>query len=104
MTNFRKILVKGYNNSNAVKEIINADKSGFTEPILTEADYKLIDSLTTIDNENLKADSTQSNRRAEGSHGKRPLGYILERLNSKWLDSLANKRYKTSVVKEFYQD
>jgi len=104
LTYFRKILIKGYNNSNAIQEIINSDHSGFTEPILTEADYKLIDSLTSVDNENLKIDSTQGNRRAEGSQGKRPLGYVLGKLNSKWLDSLANKRYKSSGVKELYHD
>ncbi|MEO6720210.1 MAG: hypothetical protein ABIN67_07575 [Ferruginibacter sp.] len=96
---FRKILIKSYNNSGAIQEIIKSDNSGFTESILTEADYKLIDSLTTADNENLKADSTQGNRRAEGSQGKRPLKYILDKLNSNWLDSLANKRYKSSDVR-----
>ncbi|WP_422854004.1 hypothetical protein, partial [Flavobacterium sp.] len=47
---FRQLLIKSYNNSNAVQEIIGADHSGFTEPILTEGDYELIDSITTIDN------------------------------------------------------
>ncbi|MEO6932516.1 MAG: hypothetical protein ABI151_12865, partial [Chitinophagaceae bacterium] len=65
-------LIKAYNNSNAVQEIVNSDYSGFIEPILTEADYKLIDSLVTVDNENLRTDSAQGNRRAEGSQGKRP--------------------------------
>ncbi len=104
LTYFQKVLAKSYNNSKAVQEIINSDYSGFTEPILTEADYKLIDSLATVDNENLKTDSTQGNRRAEGSQGIRPLGYILDRLNSKWLDSFVKKRYKSSGVKELYQD
>ena len=66
-TYFKKILIKSYNNSKAIVEIIDADHSGFTEPILTEDDYKLIDSLTTADNENLKIDSTEGNRRAEGA-------------------------------------
>ncbi len=104
LTYFRKVLIKSYNNSKAVQEIINYDYSGFTEPILTDADYKLIDSLATVDNENLKTDSTQGNRRAEGSQGKRPLGYILDRLNNKWLDSLAKKRYSISGVKKLFQD
>ena len=51
LTYFRQILSKGYNNSKAIQEIISSDHSGFTEPILTEDDYKLIDSLTTVDNE-----------------------------------------------------
>ena len=98
MTYFRQILIKGYNNSKAIQEIINSDHSGFTEAILTEDDYKLIDSLTTADNEKMKIDSTQGNRRAEGAQGKRPLGFILDKLNSKWLDSLARQRLKSSGV------
>jgi len=105
LTYFRQLLIKGYNNSNAIQEIISNDHSGFTEPIiLTEDDYKLIDSLTTVDNEKMKIDSTEGNRRAEGAQGKRPLGFILNKLKSRWLDSLANERYKTSGVKEFYHD
>ena len=91
---FRQLLAKSYNNSNNVREIINADHSGFTEPILTEDDYKLIDSLTTIDNQHLIADSTEGRHRAEGAQGKRPLGYIMDKLTSKWLDSLAKQRLK----------
>lgn len=104
LTYFRQVLIKSYNNSTAIQEIINTDHSGFAEPIpiLTEADYRLIDSLTAMDNENLKIDSVQGSRRAEGAQGKRPLGYILERLNNKWLDSLANKRYKSAGFKAPY--
>jgi hypothetical protein len=98
LTYLRKLLTKSYNNSNAVQEIINTDHSGFTEPILTEEDYKLIDSLTTIDNQNLIADSTEGRRRAEGAQGKRPLGYAMDKLTSKWLDSLAKKRLKVNGV------
>lgn len=94
LTYFRQLLVKSYNNSNVVQEIINTDHSGFTEPILTDEDYKLIDSLTTIDNQHLIADSTEGRRRAEGAQGKRPLGYIMDKLASKWLDSLAKQRLK----------
>jgi hypothetical protein len=104
LTYFRKLLNKSFNNSNAIKEISSTDHSGFTEPILTESDYILIDSLTSIDNEKLKIDSANGNRRAEGSQGKRPFGYILEKIKSKWLDSIANKRYKNSGVKEMYKD
>jgi len=100
LTYFRQILIKGYNNSKAIQEIISSDNSGFTEIILSEDDYKLIDSLATIDNEKMKIDSTVGNRRAEGAQGKRPLGYILARLNSKWLDSLANNRYRSSGIKK----
>lgn len=94
LTYFRQLLIKSYNNSNAVKEIVNADRSGFTELILTEADIKLIDSLTSMDNQYLIADSIDGFRRAEGSQGKRPLGFIMYKLKSKWLDSLAQQRLK----------
>lgn len=104
LTYFRQVLIKGYNNSKAIQEIISADHSGFTEPILIEGDYKLIDSLTTADNEKMKIDSTEGNRRAEGAQGKRPLEFILNRLNSKWLDSIANKRYKSSGVDKMYSE
>jgi len=99
LTYFRQILIKGYNNSKAIQEIISLDNSGFAEPVLTEGDYKLIDSLTTFDNEKMRIDSTEGDRRAEGAKGKRPLGFVLERLNSNWLDSLAKKRYKISGIK-----
>ncbi len=104
LTYFQQLLIKGYNNSNAIQEIIKSDHSGFTEIILTEDDYKLIDSLTTVDNQQMIVDSTNGKRRAEGAQGKRPLGFILNKLDSKWLDSIANKRYKNSgLKKEQYQ-
>lgn len=96
LTYLRKLLIKGYNYSPAMQEILSIDRSGFTEPILIEEDLKLIDSLTTFDNATMRIDSAASNHRAEGSNGKRPLGFILVRIQSKWLDSLAKKRYKLS--------
>jgi hypothetical protein len=100
LTYFRQMLIKGYNNSNAIQEVINFDHSGFTEPILTIDDYKLIDSLTSVDNQKMRMDSTRSiGRRAEGAVGKRPLGFILEKLESKWIDSIANEQYKSSGAK-----
>ena len=104
LTYFKKLLIKSYNNSNAVREIINADHSGFTEPILTEDDYKLIDSLTTLDNQLLLADSTEGHRRAEGAQGKRPLAYIVGKLKSKSLDSLARQRLKVSGVQKYWTE
>jgi hypothetical protein len=104
LTYFRQLLAKSYNNSNAVQEIIGADHSGFTEPILTADDHHLIDSLTTIDNEYLKVDSTEGNRRAEGAQGKRPLGFIMQKLKGKWLDSLAKQRLKLSGVPDSWTD
>lgn len=104
LTYLRKLLSKIYNNSTAVREIINIDHSGFTEPVLTEEDYKLIDSLTTIDNQNLIADSIEGRRRAEGAQGKRPLGYIMDKLSNKWLDSLAKRRLKLNGVPRSWTD
>lgn len=102
LTYFRKMLIKGYNNSEAIQEIINADHSGFMEPILTMEDYKLIDSLTSVHYQKIKTDSANSiGRVAEGGEGKHILGFILDKLESKWLDSIANKRYKNSPVKSF---
>jgi len=104
LTYLRKLMLKGYNNSTAVREIISTDHSGFTEPILTEEDYHLIDSLTTVDNQHLIADSIDGSRRAEGSQGKRPLGYIMDKLASKWLDSLAKRRLKLNGIPSSWTD
>jgi hypothetical protein len=102
LTYFRKMLIKGYNNSEAIQEIIQSDYSGFTEPILTMEDYKLIDSLTSVHYQKIKTDSANSiGRVAEGGEGKHILGFILDKLESKWLDSIANKRYKKSGVRSF---
>lgn len=105
LTYFRSLLLKSYNNSEDIKNIINLDKSGFTEPILTIADYRLIDSLTTADNIQLTVDSTTSiGRVAEGAEGKHILGYVLKKLESKRLDSVARKRYKYAKVDEQYPE
>lgn len=105
LTYFRQMLVKGYNNSKAIQEIINSDHSGFTEPVLTTDDFKLIDSLTTADNKKMQSDSTRSiGKVAEGAEGKHPLGFMLKKLNSKWFDSLAINRYKSSKRKEAHFD
>lgn len=101
---FRQLLKKSYNNSNAIREIIGDDHSGFTEPILTEQDYTIIDSLTTFDNQRLIADSTESHLRAEGAQGKRPLGFIMDKLTSKWLDSLAKRRLEINRVSDSWSD
>ena len=104
LTYFRQFLKKAYNNSASIKEIINNDHSGFTEIILLEDDYILIDSLTTADNLKMVYDSSQGQQRAEGAQGKRPLGYILHIVESKWLDSIAKRRLKISGVPESWMD
>ncbi len=99
LTYFRQLLLKSYNHSGAIQAIIAADHSGFTESILSDEDLKLIDSLTSIDNNRIVADSAQGNQRVEGAKGKRPLGYIMHKLQSKWLDSLARQRLSVNRQK-----
>jgi hypothetical protein len=95
LTYFRQLLLKGFNNSKPIRDLIAFDQSGFTESILATDDFKLIDSFTTIDNFKMKMDSANGvGMVAEGAEGKHPLGFILSKLNSKWLESLASNRYK----------
>ena len=104
LTYFKELLRKSYNNSNAVQDIIINDHSGFTEPILTKKDFDLIDSLTTLENKRIIIDSSKSHFRAEGAHGKRPLGFIMDRLTSVWLDSLAKSRMKIQGLSDNLSD
>ncbi|MCA0383111.1 MAG: hypothetical protein LCH58_13170 [Bacteroidetes bacterium] len=104
LTYFRQLLIKSYNNSSAVREIIYTDHSGFTEPILNKNDYTLIDSLTTLDNQRLVADSIEGHRRAEGAEGKRPLSLVMDKLSSKWLDSLAKRQLKLNGIPSHWID
>jgi len=100
---FRKLLQSGFNNSEEVKTIIKFDRSGFTEPVLTEYDYHLIDSIVLLDNIKMTSDSVNRiGNVAEGAEGKHVLAFILNKLESTWLDSLARQRYKTSEVRNLY--
>jgi hypothetical protein len=102
LTYFRKILLEGFNHSEAVKTLIRFDRSGFTEPVLSENDYRLVDSLVYLDNQYMMIDSIgHIGKVAEGAEGKHVLSYILNRLENKWLDSLASRRYKQSGRKRF---
>jgi len=97
----REFLTKNYNNSIDIK----LDCSGFSEPILTMEDYKIIDSLTTVDSIKLSADAINSiGRVAEGGGGKDISICLLEKIESKWLDSLARKRYKYAKVDKWTKD
>jgi hypothetical protein len=98
LTYVRKVLLKSYNNSKAIKEIIDLDHSGFTEPILTTEDYKLIDSLVEAENEKMKVDSVDGDRRAEGAQGKRPFQFILNTLKDRSLEKLAKRRFKNASL------
>ena len=94
LTYFRKVLLKSYNNSKAINEIIDLDHSGFIEPVLITDDYKLIDSLVEAENEKMKVDSTDGDRRAEGAQGKRPFHFILKTLKDRSLEKIAKRRFK----------
>ena len=97
----RQLLKAGFNNSKAINEIINVDRSGFTEAILDEVDYVLIDSLVQIDNQKLIADSvTRIHRVAEGAEGKHIFELLLNKFQSKWLDSIAQQQYKHSALRK----
>jgi len=92
---FKSLLSKGFNNNKGYIEAVRIDNSNFSEPILSDKDYKYIDSLTTIENQFMSIDSLKSyDYRAEGAQGKRVFYYALDRYNSKWLDSICKNRLK----------
>lgn len=94
-TYFKNLLRKGFNNMKGYNEAVSIDISRFAEPILSQEDFQYIDSLTTIGNQFMVADSVQSiGMRAEGAEGKQIYYYALEKYNSKWLDSICNQRLK----------
>lgn len=103
ITYFRKLLLAGYNNADDAMSLIKRDQSGFGEIILSLDDYHLLDSIAKIDNDFMVKDSLDGNRRAEGTQGKRVLGYALNKYESKWLDSLAKARSKI-FMKNFKAD
>lgn len=89
LTYFETLLQKAFNQPQ-FKETTAADRSHFSEPILTESSRALIEQYTTQDAARIKQDSIQSiGQRAEGAQGKQVWGFALERYNSKWLDRLA---------------
>ena len=95
ITYFKKLLVEGFNKTDAIKSIVKQDQSGFGEIILSQNDYDLLDSLVKIDNEFMRKDSlNRIGRVAEGAQGKRVLAYALSKYESKWLDTLAKARSK----------
>jgi hypothetical protein len=105
MSYFKKLLIEGFNNSNAIKDVIAFDRSGYGEPILLMEDYKLIDSLVKIDNKLMMQDSlNRIGRVAEGVQGKHIFDYALNKYQSKWLDSLTKERFKIYKRKEAESD
>ena len=92
---FKKLLIKIYNNTDAINSILSQDNSGYSEELLTISDYAIIDTFSTIDNYKITQDSIDRiGRVAEGAQGKHILSFVLYKFNSKWLDSLAKARYK----------
>jgi hypothetical protein len=102
LTYTRKLLQAGFNQSAAINNILETDPKGFTERILSDADYKLIDSLVYRDNQIMMTDSTNRiGMVAEGAEGKNVIEYLIDKYESKWIDSVAKVRYKTLGVKKF---
>jgi hypothetical protein len=95
----KKLLSEGFNNSGEIKAILLYDHSkGLSDPALSMDDFKLIDSFAKIGNLEMVRDSLTKVGRAEGAGGKYVFSFALEKFNSKWLDSLANSRYKMYLL------
>ncbi|MFN9999295.1 MAG: hypothetical protein ACK52X_06715 [bacterium] len=95
ITYFRQLLTEAFGNSDAIREALATDHSGFGEPILSIQDLALIDSFSKVDNQVIVLDSVDRvGRVGEGAQGKQILSFALFRYQSKWLDSLAKVRYK----------
>ena len=91
---YKKLLLAGFNNSSEVKTLVYSDQSGYGEIILTQEDYKIIDSLVDIDNRMMIEDSIRNiGTVSEGAQGKRVFNYALMKYNSKWLDKISHQRY-----------
>ena len=102
LTYTRRLLQIGFNNSTSINNILDTDPRGFTERILSDADYHLIDSLVYRDNQIMITDSTNRiGMVAEGAEGKSVFDYLISKYESKWIDSVAKVRYKTLGVKKF---
>lgn len=92
---FQQCIKKGFNNSTEINTLFEIDKSGYSEPILSDHSYDLINNLSDISYAKMKADSLNSiGRRAEGSAGKRVFYPTLNEFKSKWLDSIAKAEYR----------
>ena len=95
LTYTKQLLKKSYNNSMQINSILIEDRSGFTEPILTEKDYNYIDSITTSEANKIKIDSTESiGRVAEGAEGKHILSFLLTRIESAEFNKIIKSRYR----------
>lgn len=92
---FVKLFDIGFNYPQEIMEKFKKDGSGYSEPLLSEEDYQLVNRLVEIDNQKMISDSIQRiGAVAEGAQGKNVLSFSLAKYNSRWLDSLAFARYK----------
>jgi hypothetical protein len=98
----KQLLRKSYNNSVPINTVLKDDRSGYVEPILTDEDYKYIDSITTVEANKIKIDSIESiGRVAEGAEGKHVLGFLIQRLESTELNRIVKRRCKKAKANAF---
>lgn len=95
MTYFKKMLLAGFGNSNEIKMVVAQDHSNFGEIVLTQDDYRFIDSLVASDLAKIRADSAASYSKAEGAAGKRVFDRVLEQYQSRWLTNIAKERSRS---------
>jgi hypothetical protein len=99
LTYLRKILRIGFNETEAVRAVLKDARGGFTEPLLSEDDEMFIDSVVRTDNFQMVQDSiNRRGRVAEGAQGKHVLPFVMNRLESGWLNKMAKKRFKVFNV------
>lgn len=98
MTYLRKTLKAGFYNTDAINKVLSMDRSFFGEAILSSDDFSFLDSLAVTENQKMMQDSiNRIGRVSEGAQGKRVFDHVLQRMNSKWLDSIAKVRSKPFV-------
>lgn len=101
MQYFRKTLKAAFHNSEAINNVLAMDHSVYGEPILSADDYSFLDSLAIAENQKMTQDSVNRiGKVSEGAQGKRVFDYVLQRMNSKWLDSIAKERSKPFVKQQ----
>jgi hypothetical protein len=94
---FKKLLIQGFDKSEAIISVVSSDRSGYGESILTMEDYKFLDSLVEVDKKIIMQDSlSRIGRVGEGAQGKHVFAYALHKFQSKWLNKIANSRFKES--------
>ena len=93
---FQQCLRHGYDNSIAIKEILNTDKSNYGEPILVGL-HPLIDSLARTKREKTILQSNIEEKKGKhygGTLSEHIIANCLCEYNSKWLDAIVKSEYK----------